>query len=170
MKTPTSILLLLILCLSCDSNNEGFIKKQIALAEEGNYWAKYELWQAYSKGKYGIEKDIQKANELIIDLTKDIYLAKFEPIGDFNPKTPKEFLKNFNDNSLLRSEKDKIGGASFFRTKAIGNKLVGSFLTAYPEKMKENIEKNPSLKLISIVKINPEIFIEYENSIQESLN
>ena len=170
MKSLTSILVLLILCFSCDSNNEGFIKKQIALAEEGNYWAKYELWQAYSKGKYGIKKDIKKANELITDLTKDVYLAKFEPIGDFNPKTPKEFLKNFNNNSNLRSEKEKIGGASFFRTKAIGNKIIGSFLTAYPEKIKEDIEKNPNLKFISIEKINPEIFIEYENSIQESIN
>ena len=113
------------------------------------------------------EKDIMI---MITDLTKDVYLVTFEPIGDFNPKTPQEFLKNFNENSYLRSEKEKIGGASFFRTKAIGNKLIGSFLTAYPEKMKEDIEKNPSLKLISIKKINPEIFIEYENSIQESLN
>ena len=71
---------------------------------------------------------------------------------------------------ILLLEKDKIGGASFFRTKVIADRLLGSFLTAYPEKLKEDIEKNPSLKFISIEMINPEIFIEYENSIQESIN
>ena len=170
MKSLTSILVLLILCFSCDSNNEGFIKKQIALAEEGNYWAKYELWQAYSKGKYGVTKNQNKADELLSDLTKDVYWVSFEPIGDFNPQNAKELLKNFNDNSSLRSEKDGIGGASFFRTKAMDNKLIGSFLTAYPAKLQKDIENNPNLKFVSVEKINPEMFVEYESGIQESIN
>jgi hypothetical protein len=170
MKFLTSVFVLLIFCFSCESNNEGFIKKQIALADEGNYWAKYELWQAYSKGKYGITKNQNKADELIADLTKDVYLVSFESSGDFNPQNAKELLNNFNDNSSLRSEKDKIGGASFFRTKAMDNRLIGSFLTAYPVKLQEDIENNPNLKFVSVEKINPEMFIEYESSIQESIN
>jgi hypothetical protein len=170
MKSLTSILVLLVVCFSCDSNNQEFIKNQIALAEEGNYWAKYELWQGYSKGKYGVTKNQSKADELIADLTKDVYCVSFKPIGDFNPTKAKELLKNFNDNSSLSSEKDKIGGASFFRTKVMDNKLIGSFLTAYPVKLQEDIENNPNLKFVSVEKINPEMFIEYESSIQESIN
>lgn len=167
MKYIAALWILFGLCFSCSSNNEKFIKKQIALAEQGNYWAKYELWQAYRTGKYGVTKNQNKANELIADLTKDVYQVSFEPTGDFDPRSAKELLNNFNANSSLRSEKDTIGGASFFRTKAIDNRLIGSFLTAYPEKLQEDIHKNPCLKLLSVVKITPEIFIEYESSSQE---
>jgi hypothetical protein len=165
-----SLLSILVIGFACRPNAEDFIKKHAALAEKGNYWAKYELWQAYSKGKYGVTKNQNKADELISDLTKDVYLVRFEPTGDFNPRNAKKLLKNFNDHSSLRSEKDKIGGASFFRTKIMDDKLIGSFLTAYPAKLQEEIENNPDLKLVSVEKINPEIFIEYESSIQESIN
>jgi len=170
MRLIIPTLALLLLFLSCSSNDDKFITKQFKLAEKGNYWAKYELWKAYSKGIYGITKDKQKADELIAELTKDVYMAKFMPVGDFNPKKPNELLKNFNDNSYLRSEKESIGGASFFRTEVINNKLAGSFLTAYPEKIKEDIEDNPDLMLISIKKINPQMFIDYESRIQESID
>lgn len=167
---PQTYILVMLLSISCNLNNGRFIKRQLLLAEEGNYWAKYELWQAYSKGKYDVPKNQTKANELINDLTKDVYLVRFEPYGDFSPQNAKELLKNFNDNSSLRSEKDKIGGASFFRTKVRDNKLIGSFLTSYPSKLHDDIEKNPNLKFLSVEKINPEVFIEYESSIQESIN
>ena len=63
----------------------------------------------------------------------------------------------------------RIGGASFFRTTAKDGVLIGSFLTEYPEKMRRAIADNPSLELISIKKVTPEMFVQYEASPQESL-
>jgi len=162
--------MIFIMSLSCGQNNKDFIKKQQVLAEQGNYWAKYELWQAYSKGKYQASKDQNKADELLADLIQDVYLVSFAPAGDFNPQTPEELLKNFNDFSPLRSAKESIGGASFFRTKVVDNKLVGSFLTDDTTALKNDITNNPILDLISVENLTPQKFIDYENSIQESIN
>jgi RNA polymerase sigma-70 factor (ECF subfamily) len=138
-------------------------------AKSGNYWAKYKLWAGCTKGESGIKKDPEKAEKLLAELVDDAYLAKFRPVNGFAPKTPGEFLDQFHEHSSLRSEPAGIGGASFFRTTAKGGELIGSFLTAYPDKMRRDIAANPSLKLISIEKVTPEMFVQYEASSQESL-
>ncbi|HPG39666.1 MAG TPA: hypothetical protein PLP19_12950 [bacterium] len=162
--------IIVMVCLGCNQNEQQAFKEQQVLAEQGNYWAKYELWQAYSKGKYQVTKDQNKADELLADLVQDVYLVSFEPAGDFNPQTPEELLENFNDASPLRSAKESIGGASFFRTKVIDNQLVGSFLTDDTTALKNDIMNNPLLHFLSIEKMTPELFVEYENSIQETIN
>ena len=128
-------------------------------AEAGNYWAKYRLWAGYHEGADGIAKNPEEAKKWLDELVKDAYLAKFRPVNGFAPKTPHEFLANFKEHSPLQSEPTGLGGASFFRTKNKDGMLIGSFLTAYPDKMRKAIANNPSLELISIEKLTPEMFV-----------
>jgi hypothetical protein len=141
-----------------------------AAADAGNYFAKYELWAVYQKGAEGVAKNPENADKILREYIKGVYLAKFQPVNGFAPTTPEEFLANCNAHSSLRSApQGRIGGASFFRTTAKDGVLIGSFLTENPDEMRKDIEANPSLKLISIEKLTPAMFISYEASPQESL-
>jgi hypothetical protein len=142
---------------------------QLREAKAGNYWAKYRLWAAYHKGTDGVQKNSEEARTWLAELVKDAYLAKFKPVNGFAPRTPREFLAQFNDRSTLRSAPRGLGGASFFRTTVKDGTLIGSFLTADPDQMRQAIDANPSLELISIEEVTPEMFIRYEASPQESL-
>jgi hypothetical protein len=147
----------------------GFLTEQLTLAKQGNYWAKYRLWAAYYKGTDGVQKNPKEARRWLAQLVRGVYLATFRPVKGFAPRTPEEFLANFSEHSPLRSEPAGLGGASFFRTQVKDGALVGSFLTAYPDKMRYAIAANPSLELISIEKVTPEMFIRHDASPQESL-
>jgi hypothetical protein len=148
---------------------DQYVQQQLNLVKDGNYWAKYNLWDAYSRGKHGVTKNPTEADKLLPELVMDMYLAKFEPAGGFNPRTPKETLDKFNEFCRLRSGRDSLGGASFFRTRKQGDKLIGSFLTVTPDQFKAEIEKNPSFKLISVEKVTPKMFLAHEAARQESL-
>jgi PEGA domain/HEAT repeats len=145
------------------------VKTLLRDATTGNYWSQYKLWAGYQKGADGIPKDPEKAKKWLGELVKDAYLATFRPIKGFAPKTPSEFLANFSEHSALRSESTGLGGASFFRTTNKDGVLFGSFLTAYPNEMRQAIANNPSLKLIAIEKVTPEMFVRHDASPQESL-
>jgi RNA polymerase sigma-70 factor (ECF subfamily) len=151
------------------NSDDDVLAEQLRAANNGDYWAKYRVWSAYAKGAVGVKKDPEKAKKWLAELVDDAYLAKFEPVNGFAPKTPAEFLDQFHEHSSLRSEPAGLGGASFFRTTAKDGVLIGSFLTAYPDKMRRDIAANPSLKLISIEKVTPETFVRYDASPQESL-
>lgn len=142
---------------------------QLREAKAGNYWAKYRLWAAYHKGTDGAKKNSEEARKWLAEVVKGAYLATFQPVNGFAPRTPREFLSKFNDHSKLRSEPRSLGGASFFRTTVKDGALIGSFLTAYPDQMRKAIDANPSLELKSIEEVTPEMFIRYEASPQESL-
>ena len=148
---------------------EQYLQQQLGQAKAGNYWAKYNLWDTYSRGKHGVAKNSAEAAKWLSELAKGVYLAKFEPAPGFSPSTPKEMFDKFNEYCHLRSGKDSVGGASFFRTKKQDNKLIGSFLTTSPEVFKKELAKNPSLKLISVEKVTPEVFLAHEAAKQESL-
>ena len=51
-----------------------------------------------------------------------------------------------------------------------GDKLVGSFLSNYPDEIKASLAKVPGVKVISVQQITPEEFIKYDQSRQESLS
>jgi RNA polymerase sigma-70 factor (ECF subfamily) len=161
---------------------EQYVQQQLKLAQAGNYWAKFQLWQAFSQGevpvfdlhgnhtgKHEVTKDPAKADKWLAELVKGAYLAKFEPVNGFNPKTPKEMIDQFNEHCQLQSGRDSLGGASFFRTTKLGDKLIGSFLTATPDDFKTAIEKDSNFKLISIEPLTPEMFLAHEAAAQESL-
>jgi hypothetical protein len=146
-----------------------YVQQQLVLAEAGNYWAKFNLWEAYAKGKHEVDKNPAEADKWLSELVEGTYLAKFEPVNGFAPKTPKEMLHKFNESCQLRSTRVGLGGASFFRTTKQGDKLIGSFLTATPDEFKAALEKNPNLKLISVEKVTRETFLAHEASGQELL-
>jgi hypothetical protein len=160
---------LLSLSFAQAQTGEQYVQQQLNLAKDNNYWAKYNLWDAYSRGKHGVAKNPAEADKWLPELVMDVYVAKFEPTGGFNPRTPKETLDKFNEFCRLRSGKDSLGGASFFRTRKQGDKLIGSFLTASPDQFKAEIEKNPNFKLISMEKVTPKMFLAHEAAKQESL-
>ena len=71
--------------------------------------------------------------------------------------------------SSSRSGSTNVGAASFFRTRNQGGKLVGSFLSDYPDQLKESLAKVPGLKVTSVEQITPKALLQYEESRQDSL-
>jgi serine/threonine protein kinase/LysM repeat protein len=147
-----------------------YINQQTKLAETGNRWAQFNLWDAYHNGTHGVAEDQAQADKWLAELIEGAYLAKFEPVNGFNPTTPQTMLEQFGKQCRLFSGKDSLGGASFFRTTRQGGKLIGSFLTELPDEFKAAVEKSSSFKLISIEKVTPEMFVTHETSPQEWLD
>lgn len=140
-----------------------------AAISEKNYWKTFNEWEALMEGKGGIPKDQAKADQILTRLIKGVYLVKFGTADGFNPQTPGEFLNAFYKTSTLKSDKNRLGGSGFFRTKRENDKLTASFLTEQPDKMKQDIERNPQLVFISMEEITPDNFIAHVKSRQESL-
>jgi len=147
----------------------SYVDLQLQRARDGDYMAKYNLWDAYSHGGHNVETNSAEAAKWLSELAKGAYLAKFEPAGGFSPITAKELLDEFDDHCQLHSGRGSLGGASFFRSVKQDGKLVGSFLTDTPDAFKAAVEHNPNLKLISIEPVTPESFVAHEASGQESL-
>jgi hypothetical protein len=171
MKTLKLLLLSFLLSAACTQaqTGEAYVQKQQAAAKAGDYWAKYNLWDTYHRGKHGVAKDAAEADKWLQEVIKGVSLVKFEGANGFNPTNNQEFLRKFGERSRMTSGKTSVGAASFFRTTKQGNKLVASFLSAFPDALKADIEKNPSLKFISAEKLTAEMFIAYEQSKPESL-
>jgi beta-lactamase regulating signal transducer with metallopeptidase domain len=145
------------------------VQQKVKAAQAGNQWAMYDLWDAYYRGNHGVQSDAAEANKWLGELVKDLWVVRFEPVDDFAPTNPSEFLQRIHQHSSSRSGKNNIGAASFFRTTKQGDKLVGSFLSNYPEQLKASLAEVPGLKVTSAEQISPEQFIQYEQSQQESL-
>jgi hypothetical protein len=145
------------------------LQEKLKAAEAGNQWAAYDLWDAYHRGKHGVKTDPAQADKWLGKVVNNVWLVRFEPVGDFSPKNPREFLARIHQYSPYRSGQTNIGAASFFRTTKQGDKLVGSFLSNYPDKLKAGLAKVPGLKVTSAEEIKPDQFIKYEQSPQESL-
>jgi len=145
------------------------LPQKIKLAQGGNEWAAYELWDAYHRGNHGVQPDPAQADKWLREVVKDLWVVRFEPVDDFSPTNPGEFLGRIDHYSSCRSGATKIGAASFFRTTKQGNKLVGSFLSSSPDQLKTSLAKVPGLKVTASERITPQQFINYEQSPQESL-
>jgi beta-lactamase regulating signal transducer with metallopeptidase domain len=145
------------------------VQQKVKAAQAGNQWAVYDLWDAYYRGKHGVQPDAAEANKWLGELVKDVWVVRFEPVEDFAPTNPAEFLGRIHKYSSSRSGQTNIGAASFFRTTKQGDKLVGSFLSNYPEQLKASLAEVPGLKVTSTEQMTPEQFIQYEQSPQESL-
>ena len=145
------------------------LQEKLDLANAGNQWAMYDLWDAYYRGKHGIKPDPAQADKWLGQLVQDLWVVRFEPVGDFTPANAGEFLARINKNSQCRSGRTQIGAASFFRTTQKGQKLIGSFLSNYPDQLKECLAKVPGVNLTSTERVTPEVFVQYERSPQESI-
>jgi beta-lactamase regulating signal transducer with metallopeptidase domain len=100
------------------------------------------------------------------DASKGVWVVRFEPVGDFAPGTPGEFLQRVNQAGAYSGEKGQIG---YFRTKKQGDKLIGSFLAYDPDQLKAALAKVPGLKVTSVEKLTQEQLAAYEKLPQESL-
>ncbi len=98
-----------------------------------------------------------------LDASLGIWAVRFEPVGDFSPKTPSEYLNRIHVSS------GQHGMIGYFRTKKQDDKLAGSFLASDPDRLKAVLAKVPGLKVTSVEKLTQEQLTEYEKSPQESL-
>jgi hypothetical protein len=98
-----------------------------------------------------------------LDAAKGVWVVRFEPVGDFAPKTPEAFL------SRIHVHSGQSGEIGYFRTTKQGDKLVGSFLAYDPDQLKAALGKIPSLKVTAVEKLTQEQLADYEKSPQESL-
>ncbi len=97
------------------------------------------------------------------DVAKGVWVVRFEPEGDFSPRTPGEYLQK------IRVYSGQQGMIGHFRTKKDGDKLLGSFLAYNADQLKAALAKVPGLKVTSVEKLTQEQLEEYDRSPQESL-
>ncbi len=143
----------------------------------GGYWNKFKWWQALHQLQETtgvVSREEQEAVDALgQELTANVYLVKFKPVNGFDPATPQELLASFRKCSSLESQympaRDKVGGASAFKTANVNNQLVGAFLTEDLQQMKANIEQNSSLQFLSGEKVTPEMVVKHTESEQEYL-
>jgi RNA polymerase sigma-70 factor (ECF subfamily) len=146
-------------------------QKQVEMAEAGDKWAAYGLWDAYANGKYGVERDPAKADKWIHEFARDqdIWVVRFKTVGNFRPATTSQFYATIEAYTQVGGGKWDIGVASFFRTTKHGERLEGSFLSIHPDRLKASLAKVPGLEVYSTEHIGPEQFIEYNATLNESL-
>jgi|GEM_PF-5764572 len=102
-----------------------------------------------------------------LDAAQGVWAISFEPIGNFSPKTPAEFLSRIQKHaSCYTGQNGEIG---YFRTTKKGNKLTGSFLAYDTNQLKAQLDKVPGLRVTSLEKLTPETLAAYEAAPQESL-
>jgi len=97
------------------------------------------------------------------DAAKGVWVVRFEPVGDFSPKTPGEFLAKI---PIYSGQHGMIG---YFRTKKQGDRLLGSFLAYDPDQLKEALSALPVIKVTGVEKLTKEQLIQYQKLPQESL-
>lgn len=97
------------------------------------------------------------------DAAKGVWVVRFEPVADFSPKTPADYLQKIH---VYSGQHGMIG---YFRTTKQGDKLLGSFLASDPEQLKAALAKVPVIKVTSVEKLTPEQLAAYEKTTQESL-
>jgi hypothetical protein len=98
-----------------------------------------------------------------LNASMGVWAVRFEPVDDFSPRTPQEFLSRIH---IYSGQHGEIG---YFRTKKQGDKLIGSFLAYDGEELKTALSKVNGLKVIAVEKLTQEQLKEYEKSPQESL-
>ena len=98
-----------------------------------------------------------------LDASLGIWVVRFEPVGDFSPRSPSEYLER------VRVPSGQHGMIGFFRTKKQDDKLAGSFLASDPDRLKAVLAKVPGIKITSVQKLTQEQLTEYQKSPQQSL-
>ena len=84
------------------------------------------------------------------DAAKGVWVVRFEPVGDFSPKTPAEYLERIH---VYSGQHGMIG---YFRTQKQGDRLLGSFLASDPDQLKAALAEVPGLKVTSVQKLTQE--------------
>ncbi len=155
--------------LTATDGDNWNLQEKLKMAEAGDQFAPYELWDAYYRGKHGIQPDPVQADKWLKQFVQDVWVVRFEPVDGFAPTGSGEFLARINQHFPPRSGKPGIMVSGFFRTTQQGDKLVGAFLSGDPDELKAGLANVPGVKVVSSERITPEQFIKYEQSPQESL-
>ena len=71
-------------------------EQKVKQAEGGDKWAVFWLWDSYYRGNNGIKPDSAKADKWLHEFVQKVWVVRFEPVGDFAPASPQEFLKRVN--------------------------------------------------------------------------
>src|ERR1044071_9728016 len=79
------------------------LQEKLNLAEAGNQWAIYDLWDAYYRGNHGVQPNPAEADKWLARLLPGLWVVRFEPIDDFTPANPGEFLGRIHQYSSSRS-------------------------------------------------------------------
>jgi beta-lactamase regulating signal transducer with metallopeptidase domain len=153
-----------------EAGKSEYLQQQLQMAAAGNKWAAFNLWDSYYHGQNGIKPDPAQAKKWLLEFVQDVWVVRFEPVDGFTPATPEEFLERIERDASTYSGQTNIGENGFFRTTKRGGKLVGSFLSNYPDRLKAKLAKVQGLKVTAVEQITPEKFIKYEQSAQESLS
>jgi RNA polymerase sigma factor (sigma-70 family) len=144
------------------------LQQELKWAEAGNQWAAAALWDAYYYGHHGVKPDQAEADKWLKKVTQNLWVVHFEPVDDFAPEDPSEFLARIQQYSSFPFSLTNFGTGPLFRTTKHGDKLVGSFLSDKPDELKANLAKVPGLRLTAIERITPREFIQYTESPFES--
>jgi len=149
-----------------------FVDEQTtAHAQAGDKGAQYHLWESYYKGAYNVKPDSVRAGKWLQRFVDGIYVVRFEAAEGFRPQNAHEYLGEIDRlTPEVTTYKNGLTMGCFFRTTKTGDKLTATFLTAQPDELTACIKKNPNLKFISVERMTPEKFVEYDNSPQESLD
>ncbi len=155
--------------LTATDGDNWNLQEKLKMAEAGDQLAPYELWDAYYRGKHGIQPDPAQADKWLRRFAQGLWVVRFEPVDGFAPTGPGEFLARINQHFPPHSGKPGVMVSGFFRTTQQGDKLVGSFLSGDLDELKAGLANVPGVKVTSSKRITPEQFIQYEQSPQESL-
>src|SRR5256886_5663163 len=66
---------------SSDVCSSDLVQQKVKAAQAGNQWAAYDLFDAYYRGKHGVQPDAAEANKWLGELVKDVWVVRFEQIG-----------------------------------------------------------------------------------------
>jgi copper chaperone CopZ len=91
-----------------------------------------------------------------LDASKGVWAVRFEPVGDFSPKTPSQFLGRIH---IYSGQHGEIG---YFRTTKRDDKLIGSFLAYDADQLKAALAKVPGINVTSVEKLTQETLAEYQ--------
>ena len=156
-----------------NTNSAMVIAEQSSKKSFNFRWMKKEddNWLSFGQGNVKKLEDAEKAFQTAVarwnqeqapwktpDNVGHTHLAIFEPVGDFDPKTPQDLLEKLNASLFKRN--DVITG--YFRTGTNSDgKMVGRICTNNPMGLKEVIESIPELKLTKIGAMTEETFAKH---------
>ncbi len=99
------------------------------------------------------------------DVAGFTHIVTWGPKGDFNPRTPGDYLK------ISHAQPDSPNiFRGYFRTKNVDGKLIASNLTDAPEDLRKMIESTPQFEYIKTERLTEKMFEDYEKTPQESLS
>src|SRR5260221_8544005 len=68
-----------------EGDNIWDLAAKLQVAEGGNKWAAYDLWDAYAHGKHGVQPNATQAEKWLNQVVQDASVARFGPVDRLAP-------------------------------------------------------------------------------------